>query len=169
MTATDPVDRDLFAGREPDESRVQPLLEQYKLFVNTSEALGQRRQAVNTFFLSVNSLLLAAAGLIVLDGEFSDLESLVLLCLSTSGFVLCLVWRSLIRSFRQLSAGKFKVIHALERHLPARLFTAEWAALGSGNDPRLYKPFTRTESMTPIAFAVLHIALFAISIWPWFQ
>ncbi len=134
MTATDPLDEDLFAGREPEEGQAQALLEQYKLFVNTSEALVQRRRGVNTFFLSVNSLLLAAAGLIARDGSLGGVESLILISLSVSGGVPCLVWRSLISSFRQLSTGKFKVIHALEQRLPARIFSAEWVALGEGKD-----------------------------------
>lgn len=165
MTATDPLDEDLFAGREPREGQAQALLEQYKLFVNTSEALVQRRQGVNTFFLSVNSLLLAAAGLIVRDGVFGGVESLILISLSVSGGVLCLVWRSLISSFRQLSTGKFKVIHALEQRLPARIFSAEWVALGEGRDPNIYKPFTGTESKTPIAFLVLHFVLLVAGAW----
>lgn len=41
------------------------LLEQYKLLVGTSEALVVRRQNVNTFFLSVNSILLAGEGLLL--------------------------------------------------------------------------------------------------------
>ena len=62
-------------------------------------------------------------------------------------------------SFRQLSRGKFEVIHALERHLPARLFTAEWIALGRGVDPQRYRPFIKTEETPPLVFAGLH-ALF---------
>ncbi len=155
------------AGSYPEypEPFRQSLLEQYKLFVNTSEALVQRRQGVNTFFLSVNSLLLAAAGLIVRDGVFGGVESLILISLSVSGGVLCLVWRSLISSFRQLSTGKFKVIHALEQRLPARIFSAEWVALGEGKDPSIYKPFTGTESKTPIAFLVLHLVLLVAGAW----
>lgn len=165
MTATDPLDEDLFAGREPEEGQAQVLLEQYKLFVNTSEALVQRRQGVNTFFLSVNSLLLAAAGLIVRDGSLGGVEPLILVSLSVSGGALCWVWRRLISSYRQLSAGKFKVIHALERRLPARIFRAEWVALGEGNDPRIYRPFTGTESKTPIAFLALHFVLLLAGAW----
>ena len=59
-------------------------------------------------------------------------------------------------SFRQLSRGKFEVIHALERHLPARLFTAEWIALGRGVDPQRYRPFIKTEETPPLVFAGLH-------------
>ena len=42
-----------------NEPEVSALLEQYKLFVGTSESLVSRRQQVNTFFLAVNSILLA--------------------------------------------------------------------------------------------------------------
>ena len=42
--------------------------------------------------------------------------------------------------------GKFDVIHALERKLPAQMFAAEWVALGRGEDPKIYRPFTKVES-----------------------
>ena len=167
MTDTDPIEDELFAGLDPGENDAPVLLEQYKLFVGTSEALVQRRQGVNTFFLSANSLLVAGAGLILRGGASSHMESVILVLLSAIGFGLALVWRRLIHSFRQLSAGKFGVIHALERRLPARAFAAEWKALGEGEDPKVYRPFTGTESMTPIVFAVLHLALLAASVWTW--
>ena len=157
--SVDDVERELFGGCEPDSADSDALLEQYRLFVGTSEALSARRQGVNTFFLSVNSLVLAAGGLLFRDGTLNDLESFALICLSFGGCVLCFVWRRLISSFRQLSRGKFDVIHALERRLPARLFTAEWVALGRGVDPHRYRPFIKTEETTPLVFAGLH-ALF---------
>ncbi len=169
MTDNDPIEDALFAGLDPGENDAPVLLEQYKLFVGTSEALVQRRQGVNTFFLSANSLLVAGAGLILRGGASSHMESviLVLLLLSTIGLGLAFVWRRLIHSFRQLSAGKFDVIHALERRLPARAFAAEWKALGEGEDPKVYRPFTGTESITPIVFAILHLTLFAASVRTW--
>lgn len=167
MTDSDPIEDELFAGLEPGESDAPVLLEQYKLFVGTSEALTQRRQGVNTFFLSANSLLVAGAGLILRGGAASHMESMILVLLSAIGLGLAFVWRRLIHSFRQLSAGKFEVIHALEERLPARVFAAEWKALGSGEDPDVYRPFTRTESKTPLVFAALHSALLAASVWTW--
>lgn len=164
MNDEESIDRELFAGREPGDTNSEVLLAQYRLFVGTSEALVGRRQAVNTFFLSVNSLVLAAAGLLLRDGMLSDLESFALLCLSSGGGVLCFVWSRLIGSYRQLSAGKFVVIHALERRLPARLFAAEWAALGRGEDPKKYRPFIGTEMTTPWVFAGLHLVLVAAGV-----
>ena len=159
------IDHELFAGREQVDADPTALLAQYRLFVETSEALAARRQGVNTFFLSVNSLLLAATGLLLRDGTVSDLESLALICLSLGGGVLCFFWQRLISSYRQLSAGKFVVIHALERRLPARLFTAEWVALGRGEDPKKYRPFTRTEIATPWVFAGLHLVVLCAGVY----
>ena len=153
------VEHELFGGREPADADSEALLAQYRLFVETSEALVARRQGVNTFFLSVNSLVLATAGLLLRDGKLTDPESLALICLSVGGCLLCFVWRRLILSFRQLSKGKFDVIHAIERRLPARMFAAEWVALGRGEDPKKYRPFIGTEEITPLVFAGLH-ALF---------
>lgn len=69
------VERELFGDREPSEADSEALLAQYRLFVETSEALVVRRQRVNTDFLSVNSLVLAAAGLLLRDGKLSDPEA----------------------------------------------------------------------------------------------
>ena len=153
------VDDELFRNGEPTPDDAEALLTQYRLFVETSEALVVRRHGVNTFFLSVNSIVLAAAGLLLRDEKFSDLESIALTCLSFGGAVLCVVWWRLISSFQQLSKGKFAVIHALERRLPARIFAAEWVALGSGKDPKKYKPFTTIEKATPWVFGLLHSLL----------
>jgi hypothetical protein len=51
------VDDELFRNGEPGPGDAEALLTQYRLFVETSETLGARRQVVNTFFLSVNSII----------------------------------------------------------------------------------------------------------------
>jgi hypothetical protein len=38
-------------------------LEQYKLYVEMADRIGARRQAANTFFLTINTALLAFLGL----------------------------------------------------------------------------------------------------------
>ena len=165
------VERELFGEHKSEtsnETEVPILLEQYKLFVGTSEALVSRRQQVNTFFLSVNSIILAAAGLLIRGQTAHSIAGPALVMLGMSGMVLCFAWRRMILSFGQLNRGKFDVIHALERRLPARVFAAEWVALGKGGDPSKYKPFTRTESLTPWIFGVLETVVFAAGIILWF-
>ena len=50
----------------------------------------------------------------------------------------------------------------MEQQLPARVFAAEWVALGRGENPEKYKPFARTEETTPLVFAGFHILFFSV-------
>ena len=146
-------------GTEFDESKLSILLEQYKLFVDTSEKLVARRQTVNTFFLSVNALLLSALGVIAREIIRMRMAPLGAIALGLAGILLCIAWRKLVHSYRQLNAGKFTVIDLLEQHLPAALFKAEWKALGEGKDKKKYIPFTKTEAAIPIVFIILYGAI----------
>ena len=159
------VEATLFTKDELTDDDSEALLAQYRLFVETSEALVLRRQGVNNFFLSVNSLVLAGAGILLRDGESSNIEAVVLVVLALGGCMLCLVWRRLITSFQQLSSGKFEVIHQLEDRLPARMFAAEWVALGCGEDPQTYRPFTTVESTTPKVFGFVQLLLLLVGFW----
>ena len=138
------------------------LLEQYKLLVQTSETLLGRRQAVNTFFLSINSLLLVAVSIFAKEGISIQFGGYGVLALGIAGLVLCVAWRRLVHSYRQLNAGKFEVIHLLEKYLPASVFTAEWKALGAGQDKAKYNPFTKTEAAIPIIFFCLYVGAVAL-------
>ena len=158
----DTVDAELFAGGEPTESDRDALLAQYQVFVQTSEALVSRRQGVNTFFLSVNSAILAVVGLLLRDGESADLESFMIVGLGFVGVALCKVWRRLIKSFGQLNTAKFDVILAIEKRLPARMFAAEWKPLEHGMK---YASFTETESRTACIFAVFQSLLVGAGLW----
>lgn len=160
----DPVEATLFADRELGDQDADRLLSQYRILVDTSEALVSRRQGVNTFFLSVNSIILTVAALLLRDGQSGPLESAALIGLGLAGVTLCFGWRRLIVSFGQLNGGKFNVILALERHLPARVFAAEWEALGCGQDPERYTPFTKTEKRTPVIFGVLQAVLVLVGV-----
>ena len=152
-----------------DEISRSQLLEQYRIFVQSSETLVGRRQTVNTFFLSINSLLLAAISVFASEGRMTEpFVELVVLALTIAGAVLSYSWWRLVRSYRQLNAGKFKVIHLLEKHLPAAMFKAEWEALGSGTDKSKYSPFTTAESRIPYIFFGLYIVAAFLGLWSTF-
>ena len=151
------------AGYPLKQTNVEVLMEQYKLFVETSERLVARRQVVNTFFLSANALALSALGLIAKEASQSPLIGLGIIAIAVAALLLCVAWKTLVASYRQLNRGKFAVIDHLEERLPAALFRAEWAALGEGRDPKVYEPFTATEEAVCLIFMVAYalIALFA--------
>ncbi len=165
-----PTEQEVFGERRSEtlnEPELSILIEQYKLFVGTSESLVTRRQHVNTFFLSINSILLATIGLLIRHQMAHSVAGPLLIVFGLCGIVLCVAWRRMILSFGQLNHGKFEIIQALERKLPARIFTAEWVVLREGKDPSKYKPFTQTEQRIPWIFGVLETFVFVAGIVLW--
>lgn len=157
----DRIERLLFPAGSPGagERTQQSLLDQYRLLVESSERVVARRQTANTFFLSINSALLIFAGVLFREGELTSVVGGAAGAgLSVIGFFINFAWRRMVTSSRQLNDAKFKIIHLLEKHLPAAVFAAEWDALGRGQDPSLYHPFTGIETRIPAALMMLYTA-----------
>jgi hypothetical protein len=134
------------------------MLEQYKLYVEMMDNISGRRQDANTFFLAVNTALVSLLGIVGrLAGQSAERVWHVLACVA--GLVLCYSWYRLLQSYRGLNSGKCRVIGLIEEHLPLRPYRSEWAALGNGKDPKLYKPFTGIEVVVPWVFLGLYAAL----------
>ena len=140
-----------------DRDFLDLLLEEYKLFVATSERLVERRQKMNAFFLSVNALLVSAIGLVTKGTIVLEIAVTAVVSILVSGVIMCIAWRRLVRSYAQLNTGKFEVIDEIENYLPAALFRTEWKALGKGSDKRKYMSSTKTEAAVPIVFILLYI------------
>lgn len=126
------------------------LLSQYKLYVDSAHQVTAWRGRANVFFISVNMALLsllglAPRGLIENAGQSGKHLPIV----PAAGVLACCCWLAIIKSYRQLNTGKFKVIHRIERMLPLRLFDAEWDELGRGKDPKRYRQLTIVESWVP--------------------
>ncbi|WP_094607380.1 hypothetical protein SPSIL_004850 [Sporomusa silvacetica DSM 10669] len=136
------------------------LLEEYKLLLQTSESLIIRRQAVNTFFLTANGVLISMLGLTA-GVKIEDTYLYIYPCaLALVGILLCTSWRSLLVSYGQLNTGKFAVLNKLEQYLPVSIFSAEWIALGEGKDKKKYKSFTQSETKVPLLFLLCYIIFF---------
>jgi hypothetical protein len=158
MDASDPIDPNLFPRGVPTATDdVDRMFELYKIMVASSEALVGRRQGVNTFFLTINGALLTAAGLIIGTGNDGRVKAAGLVVLAVTGAILAGAWNSLLLSFGQLNAGKFKVINRIEKLLPVAIFDAEWKALGEGQDPKTYRTFSSREVWPPRTLFCLYL------------
>lgn len=133
------------------------LLAQYTMYVEMADRITARRQTTNTFFLTVNTLLVAFLGVLASDPIAPPLPWAV--SVAIAGVTLSYSWYRIIQSYRDLNRAKFEVIHALERMLPVRLFGAEWDAVGRGRRSHLYLPLTHVELRVPWVFASLYVAL----------
>jgi hypothetical protein len=140
-------------------------LDLYKLYVEMADKISARRQTANSFFLSVNTAVIGLVAYVQL-GEKSTAADQLYWLVSLAGMALCYTWARLIRSYRDLNSGKFKVIHMLEQNFPIAPYDAEWEELGKGEDPKLYLPFSRVERNVPWVFFVLHLFVFVQAL-PW--
>lgn len=141
------------------------VLELYKIMVDTSENLVMRRQRTNAFFITIIGSLSALAGILVNQGPAIESNTSLYLILSVAAYILCRSWGRQIDNYGKLNNGKFAVILELEKQMPARVFDAEWIALGNGIRPEKYKSFTETEKQVPRLFSYLLSILILILSW----
>jgi len=167
-TADDALKDKLFTVEEKGygESYKQHLLEQYKLYVEMADKISSRRSKANTFFLSVNTLLVTAIGVLSeLGSGFVTLNHWWVLVTSFAGVLFCWTWFSTINSYRQLNTGKFKIVNMIEQRLPLAMYEAEWAYLKPKKGLSRYKQLTVVEFWVPRIFSGVYLALMLAAIY----
>jgi len=75
----------------------------------------------------------------------------------------------MVRSYKGLNSGKFKVIHAIEKRLPLALYDTEWEALERGGNKRIYWPFSHIELLVPWIFIVIYFIIFLTNLHAFFN
>lgn len=148
-------------GRDSDT-----LFDQYKIMIESSQKLEERRQKVNTFFLSFNGILLSLLGASIGKNAVIIIAVPVFCIL---GMIFSWVWKALIRSYGQLNRGKFAVINSLEERLSVSIFSAEWYALGSGMNKNCYESFTELEKEIPSALLIIYSVALIIYLISYFK
>ena len=142
------------------------LLEQYKLFVATSQQVSERRQNANNYLLTLNSSLVTL--FVAFLSSFGHHRWNVLIPIT--GVVICFIWYSLVDSYKDLNTAKFAVIHELEDQLPVALFRHEWYVCGHNRKRKekevedKYIPLTHLERWIPLMFGALYVALGAYAV-----
>lgn len=132
------------------------VLEQYKIYVQSAEKISERRQHANNFFITINTALISLIGVFLKIETLNELFWLKIL-LSFVGVIICVIFWYLLRSYRQINSGKFKVIHEIENILPLALYRYEWETLGKGKNKKLYYPFSHIELYIPWVFGIIYV------------
>lgn len=143
------------------------LLEQYRLFLDTSERLVERRQAVNNFYLSANTAIFSVVALIISlmdknENKFLGVILLAFVLLCLVGIVLGISWISILDSYGTLNSSKMKIISIIEKRLPISLFDSEWQVMSDKLNSRRYVSFTDSEKRLPKLFIALYILLILV-------
>ena len=114
------------------------LLEQYKLYVEMTDRIGQRRDQSNRFYATIVSALVALLAILARLGAFDVVWAGALLAAGIFGAILSVIWILNIRSYRVLNAAKFDIINDIERQLPYAGYTKEWELLRPKDAPAKY-------------------------------
>jgi hypothetical protein len=138
------------------------LWNQYSLMVQSWEALINRRQTVNTVYVTASTALLGGIGVVVSTTDKTGLlwGAAAVAIVAFLGAALGFNWRRTVVSYGTLSKAKAKVITALEAYMPAQLFDAEWGVLES----KRYKSTTESDKQTALAFTLLFVGAFVVAV-----
>lgn len=144
----------------PDDSK--SVSDIYKILIDMADKVSQRRQAANSFYLSVNTAIIGGSA--YLTTISTDWMSTAVV--SAAGVAISLLWRRNIVSYRTLNAAKFEVINEIETALPIAPYTTEWRYLDPDKDGVRHKPFYKVEMAVPLVFMIVHLLQACRSI-PW--
>ena len=139
------------------------LVDQYKMFQKTSEDLVSRRQNVNSFYISVNSALVALMG-VVMGSIDMPTKTYVLMFMCVAGIILDFSWIHLLEAYGTLNAAKMKVINLMEEQLPVALYEVEWRVMSDKLNNKRYVSFTNSEKRVPKLFLIVYTITFVASI-----
>ena len=150
------------ASQDPDV-----MIKQYEMFVETSEELVRRKQTVNSFYITLNSLIISVvlaafsfAQSFSLLGLQIKYSTLIICLLSVVGAIVCLSWHSLIQSYADLNGSKMKIISYIETQLAYNLYHTEWQLVSQKKGNKKYKSFSAKEKLIAKLFLGLYAILF---------
>lgn len=151
---------DIEAKSDPSST----VLALYQAAVEMADRLSSRRATANTFFLTLQTGLVAAlAAFSTGHGGSGGRDTFTEAVASWSGIVLAAAWWLLLRSYRGLNRAKFAVITRIEREsLPIHPFDDEWAELKRDPVKRFrprYAELGFVERIVPIAFGVVYLII----------
>jgi hypothetical protein len=137
-------------------------LELYRVSVEMADRISARRGIANSFFLTLNTALIASAAVVDRLHSSPKSDGFSSVVVAVAGLILVFSWWLLLRSYRDLNNAKFKVIHALEEGWDVKPFAEEWAYLKKDNLKfwqRRYAELGTLERLVPFAFGVLYVAV----------
>ena len=135
------------------------LLEQYKIMIDTSEKLMERRQSMVSLYITICTALIAFIGASFAFGNLLITAAITLLT-GVITIILCYNWRSSLGSYELNNEGKFEVINQIEKHLPADMFECEYKY----NKMKGIRSYSAREKVLPVIFMFVGVALILLSV-----
>lgn len=133
------------------------LLEQYKVVIQGIDYTSKWKHIVNNYFLTINTILLAAIGLSAARDQIS-MPTVTHEIVPVIGVFVTIAWWITARGYNDVLEAKFSILHCVEEHLPLALYKTEWEILKAfhKNPNRL----ARVDASVPLIFASLYLLVF---------
>lgn len=154
-----------------DFSNKETLFKQYKIYTQTSEDVVKRKQYVNNFYITLNSILLGAIVSIISVSAKLPLifDKLIIsfpiaFAMGIIGIIISWSWVSLLQSYADLNQSKIQIIRCIEEYLALNLYDTEWIMLTKSIGEKKYRSFSGKEKRIAKLFMVLYIILCCVSI-----
>ena len=159
---------DLFRVNEKEygNNYREHLFAQYQIYVDGMEKISDRRQNANNYFITINTVLISFVGVLFQVKIFEHIAWIKSL-IAVIGIIICVIFWFLLRSYKQLNTGKFKVIHEIEQRLPLGIYDYEWKVLKEGKDSNVYSPFSHIEMIIPWVFGTVYAVLGMLFLTGW--
>jgi len=154
-----------FSGPSPEAYGPQyneHVLRQYDIYIQTLNHNSDTRQKTNTYFLTLNTLLITALG-VSFAGNSSFISNGGQLAIPFIGAIFCIIWWAIMYSYKQQAIVKNKIIQCIEDYLPLSLYTAEWDVLKDEHIGVKYY-FRKISLLIPWVFFALYFFIIFFSI-----
>ena len=127
---------------------------QYRLIVEETARISDRRHSTNNLFVSVNSILLGAVAILVQQSTNKPVVALLFLAflLVGAGVLLCLFWLILLHGYSQRINRRLAYLGELE----TKRYAGFLLPVFSVQDTKV--SFARAEAGIPIVFLVTYLA-----------
>lgn len=144
-----PINQGLFSdSAEYGNEYREHVVRIYELYEKSAHGISDRRQLANSYYLTICTTIVGFLSIFKIEQSAN-------IIMAGAGVAICVVWLRAIRSYRDINAAKFRVIHEIEQKLSLRPYTSEWALLDEGKNPKKYSPFSQVEGLIPWVFVVL--------------
>jgi len=157
---TNPLE-ELFNSQDGIQDKTNLIFDQYKLYVELADKVSARRATTNSFYLTANSFLFVALGILMSNG----LEVVAPMILIIGIFV-SISWWLLIIYYKNLNSSKYKVINEIEKRLPVMGLLTEYKISKMQEKPvRGLRGLTSIEQWLPISLLIMYsLSLVALSV-----
>ncbi len=156
-------------GKPSDPNKAEPDFESYKLIVEDLSRIREQRAREIGSYLTINSVILAASGLLLKETQFAiTWEALILVPLLVAGVIATLRWMLLINQYTELVDVRVANLKKIES-TPAMvsrnlsLFREEEEALGRrANEDRMMRYVDKRRFLPAIFLGLYFIALVCV-------